>query len=74
MLAGSGRSEGKQTLKEATGVDAAPPKISELSEYRDAIAQCSVTGWREEGESERRGSLICDYTFSSISCTRTQHP
>lgn len=42
MLAGSGRSEGKQTLKEATGVDAAPPKISELSEYRDAIAQCSV--------------------------------
>lgn len=31
MLAGSGRSEGKQTLKEATGVDAAPPKISELN-------------------------------------------
>lgn len=40
MLAGSGWSVWKQ--KDATRVDAAPPKISELSEYRDAIAQCSV--------------------------------
>lgn len=40
MLAGSAWPEWK--LKEATRVDAAPPKISELSEYKDAIAQCSV--------------------------------
>lgn len=42
MLAGSAWSEWKQKVKEATGADAAPPKTSELSEYRDAIAQCSV--------------------------------
>lgn len=42
MLVGSAWSEGKQKPKEATRADAAPPQISELSEYRDAIAQCSV--------------------------------
>lgn len=40
MFAESAWSEWKQ--KEATRVDAAPSKISELSEYRGAIAQCSV--------------------------------
>lgn len=60
MLAGSALSEWK--LRKPTRVDAAPPEISELSEYDDAIAQCAcgyVTYRREGGE-----SFICGYRFS----------